>query len=723
MPRTTNFRLTQEEEQKTVDYLILRKGTLLSDNKDRVDMDKEAWDRYQLDVNRRQSDQGSIWPLSNIPIPVFPMVIEHFVSRCEDSTTGDEPYFSFDPVGGKDRDKALVYDNYFNWKFKQGKIHDKLLEAHLPSFLQKAHILKAVYDRQEASWIDFDKTILFNIDPETKQTGAAVDWPNHGPIIQGEDEFIDQPDPIAAAHADPEGVASGAVQIPMRQHLKADPTFVLNPNVHRWAPATDGIKRRKTIYAGAKTENVPSDRFYMAMDAEGVQETDVTLELQDRNLNWIGNNWIDRPWARWSDWKTKLDHGDASAKTEKELQTDNRIQREPENRGFDNVNPVRKILEFWVRRDVKGDGDGTPQEFVIFIDEATRTAIFYEWWAKVCPDMRRPYSIIAISKLPNRWHGKSIYEKGRDLFTAIDRMWNGEFYRTLQQANPPKGGDKTVAIEEPDTIEHNPSKFYELHPGKDINMLLQYAKIPDTNGRSQMLLEYMVFWIQLWLGISNLAQGDYQAVNTNTTKYGIAKTLEQSSMLGRRWIRRVIAAIEDNLTKLVMLTVATMPQNAQETFEYAEGDQRIEGTLSGGEIRSLNMHVELVLGQSAEKDDIDRCNTAIEFQQKYFGQLNPEVRQAMRPLILECLQMLGFKNEEELLPDSGATPVDKSAMGGEGHRVLAAAAGGAGPAAIAAMSQTEDGKEPAGAAPGGPPPAPAPAVAPGAPPPQPGQPQ
>jgi hypothetical protein len=693
MPRTTNFRLNQEQEQKLVDYVIQRKQTLLADNTERMKVDAEAWQRYFLDVANRKGLANSIYPLSNLPVPVFAMVMEHFVSRCEDATTGDEPYFHFEAIGALDEQKVTAYNRYFNWKFKQGKIHDELQEAQLPTFVQKAHILKAVYTRQVANWVDYDKQILFYVEQSTGKPTDPVEIPNHGPIIQGEDEFVEMPDPIAAAHADPAAVADGTVQLPTRQHLKADPTFVLEEwngttgtGKHTWAPAPAGLRRSEIVYAGPKTENVPFDRFLCPMDAESVEAADVVMELEDKSFSWIRDNWIERPWKRWAEYGELLKHGDAQPKTQAELTTASNAQQvPPENRSFDTANPIRKIIGAWVRRDVLGDGSGTPQEFVVFVDEDARCAIYYEWQAKVCPDMKRPYTVLAIAKVKNRWYGRSIWERAKDIFESIDRMWNGEFYRTLQQANPPKGGTPNVAEDDPDKVEYNPEKYYKLKEGKTIDDLIQYAKIPDTNGRSQLILEYMIFWIQLWLGISNLAQGDYQAINTNTTKYGIAKTLEEASMLGRRWIRRVISADEEHLTKLALIAIATMPENARETYEYADGDMRRSAEVEGIEIRTLRMHVSLVMGKNAEQQDIDRNKTALEVQQTYIAQVNPEVRKAMRPLLTRILEDLGYKDIDTLLPEFQAIPLSDSAMGGEGAKVVAAVTGD--PAMKAALQE------------------------------------
>jgi hypothetical protein len=670
MPRSTNFVLNQEQEGRLITFLMEKHTALLQDNGDRMTKDREAWDRYNLEVKEREARNDEIYTLSNIPVPVYAMIMEHFVSRSEDSTTGDKPYFHFDAVGVQGEVNAMRYDRYFNWKLdEQGKVHDALQDNQLPVFIQCAAIQKAVYTKDVCRWIDRDKLVLHD-----RASGEVIEIANHGPIIKDEDQWTEQLDPVQPA-AKPGRGANPAT----RMHLNADPSFVLDPKKHAWKKPADGLKRSYTIYAGAKSENVAYDRFLCPSDAESVDAADVVQEMQDRNFTWFYDQWIERPWCRWRDKVGIFKAGDATSKADKGSMVAGQKKTEDTKAGQvrDTINPIRKVIECWVRRDVLGDGTGAPQEFVCWLDPEARLLVFYEWVAKICPDMKRPYTVTAIRKLPKRWYGKSIWEVGKRIFESIDRLFNGEFYRAIQQANPPKGGDPTAAVEEPEDIGADPTMYHKMKKGRTIDELLAYAKIPDTNARSQMILEYLVYWLQLWLGISNLAQGDYQAVNTNATKYGIQKTLAESSMLGRRWIRRLIAAQEEHLTKLVMITIVTLPENAQETFEFTDHDQVMTETLNNTDVRKLTVHASIVMGQGHEEQDIERAKTALSVQEKYFEQLNPPVRDAMRPLFIEILNDLGYKTAEDLLPVFDAVPVGTSSLGGDPLPALKAVAQGA----------------------------------------------
>lgn len=665
MPRASNLALTQMQEQKLIAYLGSKRESLEQDNAERIKIDASAWCNYWLDVRNRASTDGTIYPLSNIPIPVFAMIAEHFVSRIEDSTSGEQPYWHFEAVGKREQE-ARDYTNYFGWKLDQGGVHTAMLDSQLPTVIQSASVQKATYTKEQISWIDREARVLHD-----KRTNEPVETITHGPVIENEDQWDARPDPVGAFGQIANGIGGlmgmQPVQPKMRQHLVNDPTVIFDDQVHEWRSPPGGLKRTQVVFSGAQSQHIRYDRIFCAMEAESFERSDV-MELQDRTLDWFRANWLERPWATWTQYEPSLKTGDTTQKTNTSAtglgRTPNSVDPKIENRTYDTVNPVRRIAEFWVERDVLGDGTLPPQRFVCWYDIDLMILVNYEWQAKVCPDLRRPYTVTALSKPPNRWCGMSIWQRGRGLFEGVDRLFNGEFYRTLQQANPPKGGDPTAAEEEPDEIAHDPTKYWRLKPSRTIDDLLSYAKVPDTNQRTQQVMEFIIFWIQLWLGVSNIAQGDYAAVPANSTATGISKTLQEASLLGRRWIRRKLDADQEHLTKLVKIIIATIDQNAEEIYEFTDGDRRMAATIMGAEVRTLNIHVEVIEQQHFKEQDIARCKAAIEAIGSFFAQLNPAVRQVMLPFYVEILQDLGFKSAAEQLQSTNEVPMT-SEMGGQ----------------------------------------------------------
>ena len=113
--KETNLKLSQEQEDKLLQYVKDRVEQLKSDNLDRHESDRLHWNVYEND-RRDRMQPDTIYSHSNLPIPLTSLVVDHFLARAEDEITGSAPYFKFDAQGPSDLAQAEDFDKYFNWK-------------------------------------------------------------------------------------------------------------------------------------------------------------------------------------------------------------------------------------------------------------------------------------------------------------------------------------------------------------------------------------------------------------------------------------------------------------------------------------------------------------------------------------------------------------------------------------------------------------------------------
>lgn len=653
MPRKTNFVLTQQQEHDLIEYALSRVASLKETNQERWAADKKAWQTYENDVKCREGDKSAIFSRSNVHLPLTATVIEYFMARAEEATVDEPPYFDFSAVGPSDAERAKHFDRYYNWKLDtKGKTFATIQDAMLPFFVQRATILKAAFVDQKSEWMEQDKMVLHD-----KRTGQPVEVLNLGVIIQGEDAWEQFADPTS--QVGPDGSPA------MQQRLAADPTIVFDENIHEWRPVT--LRRTETLYRGPKSIIVESDRFLCPDNATSIDEADVVGEIYDKPLDWFRSMWVERAWASWNQVEGQFRSGDASEKTDGE-------KKSKENLSFDTKNPKRKVVELWIRRDVLGWG--VPQEFVIFIDEESRQAVYYEFQAKVCPDMKRPYTAIAIGKTKNRWCGPSLPEKIEQYQLEADKQFNSESYRNKIRANPFKGGDKSMLKDPNQDLDSDPEKYIELKQGGKMEELFQFAVIPDLDERTQFLVDYIFKMVQLWLGVSNIAQGDYSNLPDNNTKYGIEATLVESSKVSRRWIRRILRGLEEHVLKLAQVAMATVEENAVEVYEFTEGKTRLVGQMTAQEVRSVEVNVKLRMRKRTGADNIERARAALEVQKEYAA-TPPPMQPFVRPLLAEILEQLEYKDVDKLLPPVPGVvlePVMPRPAEESGDRVVGAAA-------------------------------------------------
>ena len=171
--------------------------------------------------------------------------------------------------------------------------------------------------------------------------------------------------------------------------------------------------------------------------------------------------------------------------------------------------------------------------------------------------------------------------------------------------------------------------------------------MPNVDIRTQDLIDFVFGIVQLWLGVSNMAQGDYQALAPANTATGVEATLREASKIGRRWMRRIVKGFEGHLTKLVQIAMATLDE--EEVFEYMEGDVREFAVMTPDMIRDLSINARVILSQDQGQRAIEKANLALQTQERYF-QSPPEMRPFMRPMLKRILDAMGYEKTDELLP-------------------------------------------------------------------------
>lgn len=618
--KQTNLRLNQKQEEKLIKYTLERVEQLKEDNRERIEHDKISWKTYHNDRSDRVGYDG-IFSHSNLSVPMTSLVVDHFMARAEDEITGTSPYFKFDAQGAGDIDMAEAYDKYFNWKIEdRANTRERLEESYLHLFIQRALVLKSTYREDISTWYDYERAALFN-----RETGEFEEIPGEGPIIEGDAQFIPEINPM-----------TGETEL----RLSSDPSFQMIPGVHEFQPLPQGVPTQQVKYRGPRSEVIDSDRFLCPSHAESLDEADIIVELYDKDMRWAREMFLERDWLSFGDYVNMVKK-DANPRSPIE-----KNEGRSENLAFDSdENPSIQVLECWMKRDVLGTG--TPQEFCVFIDPETEKPLYYEFVAKLTPDNSVPYTSVSIGKERNRWCGRSLPERIRSFQEYVDKQFNSQSYRNELAANPIIGVNPQAVEDEPEDVELHAGKIFELKDQSSIDEFIQFAAIPNVDVRTQDLIDFVFGIVQLWLGVSNMAQGDYQALAPANTATGVEATLREASKIGRRWMRRIVRGFENHLTKLVQVSMATMDE--EEVFEYMEGDVRAFGVMTPDAIRDIGINVRVILSQDQGQRAIEKANLALQTQDRYF-QSTPEMRPFIRPMLKRILDAMGFEKTDELLP-------------------------------------------------------------------------
>lgn len=658
--KETNLKLSEAQEKKLLKYLKERVEQLKEDNRARIEADRRSWNTYK-NIRNDRITPDSIFEKSNLSIPMTSLVVDHFMARAEDEITGTSPYFKFEAQGAGDENAAEAYDKYFNWKIEdRAETRERLEESYLHVFIQRAAVLKAVYEEDVSMWYDHERNALFN-----NQSQEFEKLSDQRPIIEGESQFFTEMDPMTGQPA---------------TRLVEDPSFQMIPGVHQFQPFPEGVPTQMVRYKGPRSEVIDSDRFLCPSSAESVEKADIVVEIYDKDLRWARDMFLERDWLSFGDYVTKVKK-DANPRSD----TDRNKDRVEDLEFDSSENPSIPIIECWVKRDVLGIG--SPQEFCVFLDTETEKIIYYEYVAKLTPDNRLPYSVVSIGKERNKWCGASLPERIETFQNYVDKQFNAQSYRNELAANPITCVNPQAVEDEPEDVELYAGKVFEIKDQYSADDFMSFVAIPNVDVKTQELIDFVFGIVQLWLGVSNMAQGDYQALAPANTATGVEATLREASKIGRRWMRRIVKGFEGHLTKLVQISMATM--DGDELFEYMEGDVREFATMTEEMIEKISINTKVILSQDQGQRAIEKANLALQTQERFF-QSPPEMRPFMRPMLKRILDAMGYENTDELLPaEAPPNPKteaeimkmmgDNAAQGGEspepGDGIAAATAG------------------------------------------------
>lgn len=615
-----HLRLTEEQESKLVEFLKRRLKELDQDNRDRIKAD-ETSDLDYRNSKEYRAKVGTVFAESNMPVPLTSYVVDHFAARTEEELFGRDPMAKFEPEGPSDTDTARGMDRFAAYKlFKMGRVKNDLLESVHTIFRHRAQFTKAIYDEDVDFWEEHDVNILH--DGQTQQPVLVID---HGYVIEGRDKWIPGIDPLTGA----------PIQV-----LEADPTVVMQEGRHYFAPSPLPIRFRDVKYAGPRSREVDSDCIRIPNDARSLDEADIIAEYYDKSAHWIRPRFLQRPWLDWPKFEAKIRSENGSRKTE-----DKRREQAKDAKAFDLDNASLGIVEVWLERDVLGWG--TPQRIVAWMEKKTKILIDYEYQKLVTPHGRHPYTATAVGKTENYWWGYSIPEMLKPFQEYVDLQWNRHSFRNSVNSNPILGQNPDAIQEKKSFYELRPFDVMTFEPGKTMKDWLEAFVFPQADVDTQDLIEKALYWVNFWLGISNIARGDYSDVPQNTTLGGQEGALKEASKLSRRWTRRVVTGLEDHLTKLAQILIVTM--DPEEAYTYLEGEVNQVGFILQDALRSLLVNAKLTVGKDTSTQALQEQQLTLQTIEKYV-MYPPQIQVIVRPVMKRILFLLGHDDVEALLP-------------------------------------------------------------------------
>jgi hypothetical protein len=649
MPRPSNLRLTHEQETALDTYISQRLDALDASNASRILADRRSRDRYKNQRKDREI-KDTVYEHSNVPLPLTSLVVDYFLGRTHDEILGEKPFFSARPQGASDREDARAIERFARYKLcDQAGLEDSIDDALTSLHVQQALFLKAVH-KEEVD--EFERYGLKALHDTSVNPPKPVQIAGVGFILE-DATWVEQVDP--ASMIAPAPGAPAPAQPATRMHLEADPSFIFDPVKHAMMPLPPDtpVPFRRVLYSGPKSEEIKSENIRAPMDARSFEEADFIAEYSDRTADWLLDRFLERSWFKADDYRSQLSSQNANAKTpgmQPEASSRVDIQEDKvENKAFDTRTRRVPVAECWITWDVLERG--RPQRIVVWWDRERKKSVYYEYQANVSANGRHPYRAVSLGRDECTWWGLSIPELVEQFQEYVDLQFNRHSFRNSINANPIIGTNPDAIQEKVPLSQIRPGMTVTLENNRTIQDFLQAFVFPNADLDTEMLLDKCVYFVQLWFGISNLAQGDYGDVPQNTTAFGQDATLREAAKYSRRITKRAQSGIKLHILDLVQVMVATMDE--QEKFFFTEGGQSLSGTITADRVRALTIDVSMVVGRAQNAQAIQATNLAIQIVEKYAMMLvqSPWMAEIVRPLYTTSLRLLGFDDVEQLLPD------------------------------------------------------------------------
>lgn len=328
---------------------------------------------------------------------------------------------------------------------------------------------------------------------------------------------------------------------------------------------------------------------------------------------------------------------------------------EPDNR---RINAPVTLIEAYLRCDPLDTGRPV-RIYAVFAPEAD-LLIRCDYLENITPGGTVPIFPLRWWKVPNRIAGRGYPDVYEDPNDKIDSLQNAAAWHDRFSSQPISGFHRS-ALADPDSLdgEMDLSKPVELAEGKTINDFIEFAAVPDLSSRTIELMNQVLQMQQMRTGITSASQGELKGVASANTATGTRDIISRGSTL----LKWPIDDVRQDLLKAVAYAVKLLyaNQDTDETFNWGEGDARELIELKVEEVADLDVDVTFELSQTQNQELMQNAQAAVGFIQTYLAIPEPE-KAAVRPLFVQLLNCLGFRNAEQSIREPLPMPAGGMAI-------------------------------------------------------------
>jgi hypothetical protein len=616
---------------------------------------------YHQQMQWRPSVMKGIYAQTNVHLPLTARILSQQIARANKSFFGTHPYFAVTATqSAVDEDLARDINAWAR--------HNLETDAQLSHHLSAAVELAFVQGESVMKTSKYKLTTFFqsyrnvHIDPATGEPFVAED----GDYIYETDTFP----PVMEAVIDPitnEAVIDPTTGEPVTRQkvdaLTGQPVYALSRDGVTPKPEAFNFQTVKINLSQVLADHVKSRPIYYLDFLCRLKETDLQsaatcghlydapiIELCHRLLNeMFAGAPPEEKLARVAEIAAALLPGSKLSGSSSEGAASDRARPElGEVNEFHNrqqSEPTKELAEVWLWYDVFGDG--VMRSIMVLTDADANIPIYYDYAANVTHDGQRPFDVIRINPVTNRWYGMGNVEKFWDLQATADLILNRAFFSQSRAGRIDFVNKEAIASGNIHQI--NWGGTVELASGKKANDAFESIYLQDNKTDTlRGMLEIVLQAAQAMSSVANINDSNMAGMDTGKLATGI-KNLERSGEeLFGIWLFHLTPCIENVIKRNVGLLLDGLAADKQRIIRFFDRVTSRLIEMDPSLLQDIALDAKLELTSYKSQSQLTQAQMGYNMAMAFLQLPNPIVQKRLRPLVNQFLRALEILNADEI---------------------------------------------------------------------------
>lgn len=603
----------------------------------------EAHSSYENDFSFRQFSGNNkrfsnLFQYFNESVNVPKRAVNVFKARASEALVNTSPFTGFMPEGQDDDSDAIkLAERVFHRKLEDSgsrfEFREGIKQACLSEAVMKTALVPIISDP--------------NVDDEAQIYVDAFGVPlrdSRGGFVFGDEPLDDSPDILGAKvlKRDPDVVIGNTASLtPPQPMLRSEqPTFKLDIRPVGW------------------------ENFYCSILEPDIHTADCCFHEFDEDLDSLLNRIqgvkLSGPAKAWLE--TIKNSCARYPQSEGAQPVWNRGERDPEGYG-----PVKvHICEQWIRFDVmdRGQADELCVTWAVATGGNEAFPIYYDLMKNASPTGKRPFEVIRVIPVKDRWYGFGFYDLLSNEHAFIDDTWTRIRARSSASGRfdwMKRGSWEGLDYGAPATL--STGRVYIMKEGTDgpVNEHMGSVAFPEMDEKLWKMLEMALQNAQLISGTMTAGDAAMSNMPANNTATGQDLLSNESELMSNDTTQDVIRGITAVLKQAIVAVFENYDPEEGNLLLGANNGVKLQEWLKTNKPRQFSAHVRLLLTKARSKQALQAATQA---NQLITGGLSwiainqqfPDWVDQLMPLFVDSMNSLDQSNADKILkrPDAFA---------------------------------------------------------------------